>query len=457
MASLFRGFGRYNNPYQKHDSAPCMNRYSTLKSEISQKIDDFYNATHENIYNEWFELYKYINENNASIKHCVVNGYIGGDLNEDEKIKNSRGICNKSRICHINVEFNINTNPPSKRTGRVQPCRGKSCKTETPEKVMLRSQLEGESSKATRLQRPKAQSKSRAHAGGEESNKQSEALPAQSDVMTRLNSIKSEDHEPKPVTNKESSTSVKGSTSLQALLDIGGTPPLELNLQEKDSPSKSSFAGESDAEGTLQVNNPSKGFPQNNLTHDQTLGDNPCNMQTHQGGDVENKDHNHEKLLTEHSDRVTALRRDSDPEKLDTKDSVDKDNIRAGNNDVARALEHTSYLYTINEDVVSAPTEGVSSDDASLIHETYGVEGVRGVSNGREIINGQEPGREHLCNGTSCRAEQFTPLWRVLTKKNRKNGAGIIEELNSVVQEPSIMNEESIPFSYGAFEYSTFD
>ncbi|KMZ82302.1 hypothetical protein PVIIG_05743 [Plasmodium vivax India VII] len=52
---------------------------------------------------------------------------------------------------------------------------------------------------------------------------------------------------------------------------------------------------------------------------------------------------------------------------------------------------------------------------------------------------------------------KFTPLWRVLNKKNRKKGAGIIEELNSVVQEPSIMDDErSIPFSYGAFEYSSY-
>ncbi|VVA00061.1 PIR protein [Plasmodium vivax] len=53
---------------------------------------------------------------------------------------------------------------------------------------------------------------------------------------------------------------------------------------------------------------------------------------------------------------------------------------------------------------------------------------------------------------------KFTPLWRVLTKKNRKKGASINEELNSVLQEPSIMyDERSIPFSYGAFEYSSFD
>ncbi|SCA60081.1 VIR protein [Plasmodium vivax] len=53
---------------------------------------------------------------------------------------------------------------------------------------------------------------------------------------------------------------------------------------------------------------------------------------------------------------------------------------------------------------------------------------------------------------------KYTPLWRVLTKKNRKKGASINEELNSVLQEPSIMDEErNIPFSYGAFEYSSFD
>ncbi|KNA02204.1 hypothetical protein PVNG_05527 [Plasmodium vivax North Korean] len=49
-----------------------------------------------------------------------------------------------------------------------------------------------------------------------------------------------------------------------------------------------------------------------------------------------------------------------------------------------------------------------------------------------------------------------TPLWRVLTKKNRKKGADINEELNRVLPEPSFMDEERrIPISYSAFEYSS--
>ncbi|VVA00192.1 PIR protein [Plasmodium vivax] len=53
---------------------------------------------------------------------------------------------------------------------------------------------------------------------------------------------------------------------------------------------------------------------------------------------------------------------------------------------------------------------------------------------------------------------KYTPLWRALTKKNSKKGASINQELHSVLQEPSIMDEErSIPFSYGAFQYSSFD
>ncbi|CAG9472689.1 unnamed protein product [Plasmodium vivax] len=45
---------------------------------------------------------------------------------------------------------------------------------------------------------------------------------------------------------------------------------------------------------------------------------------------------------------------------------------------------------------------------------------------------------------------------KVLTKKNMNKGAGINQELHSVLQEPSIMDEErSIPFSYSAFEYSS--
>ncbi|CAG9480921.1 unnamed protein product [Plasmodium vivax] len=494
MAWPYRGYNRIINTYQQYYAAPCLNSYSTLKNDIDQRIDDFYNTKNKDIYNEWSKLYRYIREKNASLKHCVDNGYIKSDLNEDEKIKNFRTICDKKRICHINVESIIHKNLSSKRTGRVEPCRGKNCKTETAEKVKLPSQLEGESSKATRLQRPKVQSISLEHAGGEESNKQNEFLPAQSDVKVRPNSIKSEDHEPESVTNKESSTSVHGSTFTQALPGIGDTPPRELYTQAEDSPSLSSSARESDAEGKLQVNNPGKSFSQSNLSVDQNLGDNHRNMQTHQGGDVENQDNSHEIVVTQHSDKVSSLETASASEKPDDEGSVDRDNNGSGNNVEALALEDAIPLVAEKENIVIAPTVGVSSVDASLSPETSDDEAAHGGFNGDEgAFNAGIPSAENgnerdtnngnildtlsgFLNGIPNNPQiiktsapigialllgllfKFTPLWRVLTKKNRKKGAGINEELNTVLQEPSIMDDErSIPFSYGAFEYSAFD
>ncbi|SCA59542.1 VIR protein [Plasmodium vivax] len=411
MDWLFRGPSRFVNNYQRYYSGPCMNSYSKLKSEINQKIDDFYNAKHKNIYNEWRELYNYINAKNASIKHCVDNGYIKSNLNEDEKIKNFKSICNKNRICSINVESNINTNPPLTRTGRVEPCkRGTNCKTETAGKSKLRPELDEQSSKAARLQIPKAQSTSREHAGGEEPNKQSAVLPLQSDVKTLLNSIKSEDHEQESVTNKQSSIFVQGSSSTQALADIGDTPPTELNLQAGDSPSQSSSPGESNAGGTLRVSYSDRSLPQNNLTHDQTLNDNPRHMQTHQDGGVEIQDHNHENVVPELSYRVSTLGTDSASKKLDDKDSVVKDGNRPVYNEVAHTLEPASHLDTRNEDVVIASAEGVSSGDTSFNRETDGDQGVPDAVNDREIKNGQERGSEHLCNGIPCNAENGSGL-----------------------------------------------
>ncbi|KNA01728.1 VIR protein [Plasmodium vivax] len=494
MAWPYRGYNRIINTYQQYYAAPCLNSYSTLKNDIDQRIDDFYNTKNKDIYNEWSKLYRYIREKNASLKHCVDNGYIKSDLNEDEKIKNFRTICDKKRICHINVESIIHKNLSSKRTGKVEPCRGKNCKTETAEKVKLPSQLEGESSKATRLQRPKVQSISREHAGGEESNKQNEFLPAQSDVKVRPNSIKSEVHEQESVNNKESSTSVKGSTSTQAFPDAGDTPPKELNLHAEDSPSKISFTGESDAGGTLQVSNSGISLLQGNLSDNQTLDANRHNMQTHQGG-VENQDNSHEIVVTQLSDRVSTLGSVSAFEKLDDEGSVYKDNIRAGDKDVSHDLEAATHLDIKNEGVVSVPTEVVvSSGDASFSRETYSDEALsvgfvdgegatnagvlnaekvneidanngnilhtlseffNGIPNNPEIIKTSAPIGIALLLGLLFK---YTPLWRVLTKKNRKKGAGINEGLYSVLQEPSIMDDErSIPFSYGAFEYSSFN
>ncbi|KMZ77166.1 hypothetical protein PVIIG_05642 [Plasmodium vivax India VII] len=51
---------------------------------------------------------------------------------------------------------------------------------------------------------------------------------------------------------------------------------------------------------------------------------------------------------------------------------------------------------------------------------------------------------------------KYTSWWSLLTKKKRKKPAEMNQELHSVLQVPSIFDEErSIAFSYGAFEYSS--
>ncbi|KMZ95502.1 hypothetical protein PVMG_05809 [Plasmodium vivax Mauritania I] len=493
MAWPYRGYNRIINTYQQYYAAPCLNSYSTLKRDIYEKIDSFYNGTHENIYNEWHQLYKYINAKNDSIKHCVDKRYINSDFSKDEKINNFKSICNNRGECRINVESNINKNSPLKRAVTAEPCKGrKNCLPETTGKVKLRSQLNGEPSKVTHLHRPKVQKITLEHAGRDESNKQSEV--DQSDLKTRLNSIKSKVDEPELVTNKQSSISVQGRTSTQAFPETEDIPPIELNPQAKDSPSKGSFAGESDARGTLQVSNLGISLLQNNLTDDQTLDANSRNVQTHPGGGVEKQDRNHQIYTTEHSDRVSLLGSDSAPEKLDNEDSVDRDNNGSCNNVEAHVLEDAIPLDAEKENVVIAPAVGVSSVDASLSPETSDDEAAHGGFNGDEgAFNAgalsAEKGNEvdtnngnildtlsEFLNGIQSNPQiiktsmpigialllgllfKYTPLWRVLTKKNRKKGASINEELNSVLQEPSIMDDESsIPFSYGAFEYSIFD
>ncbi|SCA60060.1 hypothetical protein PVT01_000069000 [Plasmodium vivax] len=217
-------------------------------------------------------------------------------------------------------------------------------------------------------------------------------------------------------------------------------------------------------------------------------------MQTHQGGDVENQDNSHEIVVTQHSDKVSSLETASASEKPDDEGSVDRDNNGSGNNVEALALEDAIPLDAEKENIVIAPTVGVSSVDASLSPETSDDEAAHGGFNGDEgAFNAGIPSTENgnerdtnngnildtlsgFLNGIPNNPQiiktsapigialllgllfKFTPLWRVLTKKNRKKGAGINEELNTVLQEPSIMDDErSIPFSYGAFEYSAFD
>ncbi|KMZ88812.1 hypothetical protein PVBG_05608 [Plasmodium vivax Brazil I] len=331
MDWLFRGSSRYINPYQKYDNGQCMNSYSTLKDDIYQKIDRFNNATHTDIYSEWHELYKYINAKNDSIKHCVHKRYINSDFSKDEKINKFRSICNKRGNCHINVESSIHKNPPSIRTGRVEPCRG------------------------------------------------------------------------------------------------------------EDSPSQSNSVREFDAGGTLRVSNSGKSLLENNLSDNQTLDANQHNMQTHEGGDVENQDNNHQIVVTELPNRVSKLGRDSASEKLGDKGFVDKDNSIHGNNDVAHDLEDAIPLDNQKESVVSAPNEGVSSDDARHDRETYDG-GVHGAANGREIEHSQEPGSEHLCNGPLCRAEKVNEM-----DTNDGNILGTLSEFFNAIQDNPQIIKTSAP------------
>ncbi|KMZ99012.1 hypothetical protein PVNG_03851 [Plasmodium vivax North Korean] len=75
------------NLWQKHEAASCYNNYYRYKTEIEEKIDNFYRFKNRNVYTQWQDLNEYIKQKNNEIKNCDRKKRISLDLLEDDKIK----------------------------------------------------------------------------------------------------------------------------------------------------------------------------------------------------------------------------------------------------------------------------------------------------------------------------------------------------------------------------------
>ncbi|EDL42711.1 variable surface protein Vir18, putative [Plasmodium vivax] len=447
--------------YRRFYSNDCTQKYNKYKNEIEQKISVFKKRKSTN-FKEWDTINKFIIDKNNEIKDCVSKKYVSIDYYGDPDIKNFSEICTSDGKCN-NGNTQVKKSPATK-TGKRETCkRGTNCGNQIPS---------AGAETITLQRRPPAKNTIRV----------SSPMPDPKNQVAEV-------EVPGKSVNLGSSSSEENQAKTQHLIVSKPSQENVLGTAPRDHPVETITNGESGRGNSSEVSDSDKNTLTTKLLDNQSLSDNPLNQQNTVGKlnlcrDCTlqaNAQHNVDTAIVVEDvpPQGNTVERDPTDAAANGLVLVDvgpleqhKDVTTTGIKHLSGGCDNIGVPYAHNEDspdrthcnegtsdqephskTISSKGENIESfNDNSNIIDTL-KEFFEVISNKDHIIKASAPMGIVMLLGLLFK---FTPLLRVLTKKNRKKGAGIIEELNSVVQEPSIMDDErSIPFSYGAFEYSS--
>ncbi|EDL42652.1 variable surface protein Vir18, truncated, putative, partial [Plasmodium vivax] len=435
------------------------------------------------------------------LQECYDNGYVNVKLIDHDTIKNFTNKCNRNRTC--NNRATAAKKPPINKPTTQRTCnKGGECKNETPSSVDVKSKANLSSGTANPQSSGRKVSQEQGqNPADEQKSRQGSVIPQSlsgstpSDGSDRTNGKTSQefdDHhsttsalaetKAKPL-NAPSPSGIRGldnspcdpssecvpgkysyltCTSREQILDTRGiqTNPSCGKTLDINNPETEDSAGKVIAGQTSSVQYVSQGISD---------GLHPTNRNY---GSVQRADDNsHPKATDEGRTGTVVSDRENTGSELSSASLVSVPSSDEGTNGITGVDISTEYRAPDGaSNSVKDSHDHPHGKEVSFIGTTYSTtpnteitannndilsKVINAIQDNPQIIKTSAPIGIALLLGLLFK---YTPLWRVLTKKNRKNGAGIIEELNSVVQEPSIMDDErSIPFSYGAFEYSSFD
>ncbi|SCA82160.1 VIR protein [Plasmodium vivax] len=494
--------------WKKLEDSKCLNKYSNIITEIEEQIDNFNKIQHTNFYQEWKKLNKIIKDRNNEIKDCIAKGHLSNDLYVVDKINNFSIRCpnHNAPTCSNNPAPHLRESPSIKVTRVKGSCTpGKNCNKEAAAKREEKSRLQS----GVSLGNPKRTSSPRLNTKDERPQHPTEKEPIDTSLISQVQPITthtaplvaevkvSEDkvHQdsitPEPDEARKKLLDVSESSKVNAEETPLKDPLVQTVINNVSATGHSSGVVDS-SNNTVQVKLPGNQSFDGNLPGQQhigdqvpirndgndqavasiildtpfmaagvSLGENPSDRNhadvSAKGVDLDNATFSEklgEETATETvSGDVSTINREGSEIKnssdgnfsnddTDSDDSPDPNFYAEGSSDKALS---SSVPYNAENSSGLVADNGNKSDILGKIFDA--------ISNKNHIIQASAPMGIVMLLGLLFK---YTPLWRVLTKKNRKKGAGIIEELNSVLQEPSIMDDErSIPFSYGAFEYSS--
>ncbi|KMZ87784.1 hypothetical protein PVBG_05036 [Plasmodium vivax Brazil I] len=477
--------------YKKFQGVGCTSDYHKTKTEIEQQIDALYNVPNQ-FCNRCKNLKKNIIKKNTELQSCYnTSGLLS--IVSTENINKFINSCPDSNCRYPPITRNKpvvlkqpNKNPCSIKGGCTEKVAPPKAQKDKPSPALV-----AENSKAKSLEGKASQAQDQRHSVADVNTLSLPQIKASNSYLGNQHEV-SESRVNHPSGKPESLDKQVQHPSVQTT-----SPSSELNIPSIAFSSQSTFNGDSASSSNSQEERLDNGTSEGNQVVDRNVGNNQLQehsvdvqssipevpvdetdtVREHINGDLVNQvifkegtgneglnTMSPEGLVSSDGDVgaqdeigtgsdsiiVQTLNRDSGGDNHGTmRNEIDYHTKISDFNDAGdepRSSEHSYIRHTYSTEKGNELT----NDKSDIIGKIF-----EAISNNDHIIQASVPMGIVLLLSLLFK---YTPLWRVLTKKDRKKGAGIIEELNSVVQEPSIMDEErSIPFSYGAFEYSTFD
>ncbi|SCA60710.1 VIR protein [Plasmodium vivax] len=505
MSWLFGRSNRPRNPYNNYNDGSCLNKYHIIKNDIEQQIDSFNKYNGINVHREWDKLYKHIKTKDQELKKCYENGHISARLDNEEIIKNFKKKCNRDRTCN-------NQATPSTKTPIINPSAQKTCKyrdgckNETPASVHVKSKLVSGATDSKSAERKDPHEQSTNEAEGQKSGQESIVPQAQTITMPSGSSVETHDEASQEIVNHHSTTSGVEETQEQQLKDSSPSGIRELessagNTSSECVPGKDSnltciSTGEFlDTKGVQTNQHSDSPIDTKHSESQDSVGKNVAGVSGDDKGVTTDAVHNLSPIESTPG-FVQRPHEDSHPTTTD----------RGSTGAVALDRENTGSEEVSSASLASAPSRDVGNNGVTYVAISNAFKGPDGEIKSDKVSHNHTHGSEVLCIEGTCNEApnteitsdnnndilgklshvfeviqenkdnmikasapmgivlllgllfKYTSLWRILTKKKRKEPVDMNEELHSVLQEPSIMDDErSIPFSYGAFEYSTFD
>ncbi|SCA83777.1 hypothetical protein, conserved [Plasmodium vivax] len=488
-------YGSASSSFQKYVSIDCTQKYNNYKNEIEQKISQFKNRKRK-IFSEWNGINKFIIDKNNEIAYCVRNNYISVNFYGDPDIKNFSEICTSDRKCNFNKTQAKKTFEP--KTVKKGTCTGeRNCEKQAPsvgaEKIKSETRPLVKDTITVSSSGPDLKGQRQKAADGQESQNANISTQPQPSITNPASPVVAAVEVPEQSANLHSRSSglevaQKHSSDLSDPPNedkLGTEPrnaPLETTFIQEYNPSYSSQEKGTD-ENVLHIKLPTGDQANVDLVDQrENRGATPPSHIHVAASDVEGapSDGNsadrvftsalnnglypvngtpHGKLGGEAITRTVSVVADiNDNVHFDSKDVRDGDTDKLVTDDArARAKTLSNEIRSTQADCNGDTC--IKGQDNELVHNN---DNNLGILN--DIYEAILRNKDNMTNASIpigivpllSLLFKYTSLWGLLTKKKRKKHADTNEELHSVLQEPSIFDEErSIPFSYGAFEYSS--
>ncbi|CAI7724222.1 hypothetical protein, conserved [Plasmodium vivax] len=497
-------YGSASSSFQMFFSIGCTQKYNNYKNEIEQKISAFKKRKRAD-FKEWATINKFIKDKNNEITDCVTNKYISVDFYGDPDIKNFSEICTSDGKC--NIQKTQDKKPAAPKTGKRGNCKGgTNCENLIPparaEKITseTRPLIKDTITISSPGPVPKDQLQ-KATVGQETKNVNVNTQP-QLRTAHSVHSVAPNVEVPEESANPDSKSS--GLEDAQKQSSDVSDPPNEdkLGTEPRNGPLQTVIIQEFNPGDSSQEKGTDKNVHQSNLHSDNTNGASPSDRQVNVDLVVqrENHDANHPSHIHAAASHVEGASSDGNSADrvstsalhngLDTVNgtSLGQPGDEATSGRVSMVAGNTDSVHLESTGASGGDTDKLVTDDARARAKTLSneIRSTQADCNGDTCIKGQDNelvhnndnnlgilndiyevilrNKDNMTNASIpigivlllSLLFKYTSLWGLLTKKKRKKHADTNEELHSVLQEPSIFDEErSIPFSYGAFEYSS--